>query len=983
MKEQIRPVQSELTINSNPPTLDVRGPRQGRGKDIYMPEPGNGEIGQQPDLKKASGEQKINKPITSDKFLTPEEIEEARKEWEEFNKDRVLDIVEKKTQQEMIDMGIGPVGRGAATWKTKDEDRPINITGYLGKGPDGRDYVSIEGSTTGVPLDEIEYPQETVGNVPKPAGEVGGEGGEPPKEPPTETAAPQEPENENTEEQDSTGRKIDLEGYKEDKLKNIIKEHNNEEGKFEKEDLARYLDELRRGVRELRDAGSIDADEANKLISEFNTRIVRAFMASGDRERYGFYLMNKDVIELGKDPIVWLDSQFDILYKLTQEGQELNSPLVNRMQNVVGDAITYVQYNKPELLDRFQSLFTVRFNLIQMRTAMGYKDIESVKSSAFKLGVHGLFLGLGLENGRVESMFNRFQEIMQSERLKLPEFHLTPEIASKLQEKLIKEQLEMATEGGLFGAPQKEGETIEHLRDRIKLDVVRAVRTAYDIFVSSQRMGVIVARGKHLPGAEAYFSDPIGPLNLYNYEEMLTAKFGFFSLEQQGFLRALKLEIADYYIKDGQIFGITTEDQKEEYGAKLFRDLFKVPDFFTSGWRIQGMLQSLEERLGKEKAQDFALFMRLKDPRANDNEKQLVWEKIIKYKPEEIIGMFREADSKSLEGINGVYSAITNNIDPSLKPTSDEVSNGITVYDKFKDEYAPVIRFLREQGFRQNPPTQIDFANLNSDQKAVIDRLKGDGAGERVEKIFAKMQEYINRDKMVNSILTDHKFAGMLERTWIIDDALLSKMEDTVGGEYIPLSKKFSTEQGGDSLVRSWNDHENAAKAMQALIAFIKNGENSEENIKAAQTFAESINQYNGEGEKARAYAFTRGTYLKLALQNIFLDGMGIRKAPLRIRTTEIERIFGPQAKTISRDEAREILDHERTWFTANVKRDELKNQESVEKAAKLFHYMEMNLEATLGGAIKRRAITFIAFIFLAFGVEINEFRKKLTDVKA
>lgn len=46
---------------------------------------------------------------------------------------------------------------GDAIWKNKDVDQPINIIEDLGTGPDGRHYVKIEGSSSGIPLDEIEY----------------------------------------------------------------------------------------------------------------------------------------------------------------------------------------------------------------------------------------------------------------------------------------------------------------------------------------------------------------------------------------------------------------------------------------------------------------------------------------------------------------------------------------------------------------------------------------------------------------------------------------------------------------------------------------------------------------------------------------------------------------------------------------------------------------------------------------------------------
>lgn len=45
---------------------------------------------------------------------------------------------------------------GAATWKGPETDQPVTVVGYWGE-LDGRYYVEIEGSNTGVPFDEITY----------------------------------------------------------------------------------------------------------------------------------------------------------------------------------------------------------------------------------------------------------------------------------------------------------------------------------------------------------------------------------------------------------------------------------------------------------------------------------------------------------------------------------------------------------------------------------------------------------------------------------------------------------------------------------------------------------------------------------------------------------------------------------------------------------------------------------------------------------
>ena len=44
---------------------------------------------------------------------------------------------------------------GKYIWRAKSDDKIVVVTEYLGKGSDGRDYVRIEGSATGIPLDEL------------------------------------------------------------------------------------------------------------------------------------------------------------------------------------------------------------------------------------------------------------------------------------------------------------------------------------------------------------------------------------------------------------------------------------------------------------------------------------------------------------------------------------------------------------------------------------------------------------------------------------------------------------------------------------------------------------------------------------------------------------------------------------------------------------------------------------------------------------
>ena len=50
---------------------------------------------------------------------------------------------------------------GKYIWHAEDGDRPVVVESYLGE-QDGRHYVRIEGSTTGIPFDECEMEQREV-----------------------------------------------------------------------------------------------------------------------------------------------------------------------------------------------------------------------------------------------------------------------------------------------------------------------------------------------------------------------------------------------------------------------------------------------------------------------------------------------------------------------------------------------------------------------------------------------------------------------------------------------------------------------------------------------------------------------------------------------------------------------------------------------------------------------------------------------------
>jgi len=728
--------------------------------------------------------------------------------------------------------------------------------------------------------------------------------------------------------------------------------------------------------------------------------------AEEQRYRYSLYFTPAEQTILRRNPTEWLDKQFDVLYRFAEEGQELSSPIINGVQNQVSQAVDFVKNYKPEVMSDFLQQFTVRLHLLQMRTAMGYKSMDSVKNAAHELRFHGLLTGMTLENGMVGAMFGRLQDLLEQTRLSANNrHHVMLEDAYRLQKVLIDEQMNLAKRGisgfkdsDLKEIAEKNKDLIasekpndppsgkwsdftwadrmtepeirgywkgkpdgEERVDRIlkvknvNASITRTVRTAYDVFVSTQRMGVVVARGRYLlKDGSRYRSDPIGPLNVYNMEDLSFNRFDMYSVEQEQLVDKIRLDIADaYLVKAHKNLNSLTREQKLDYGKKVFRDLFAVPDQFSSGWRIEGVIQALEERY-KDNANDFALFMRLKisdaENKNSKNYRYKVWEKIKTYRPEEIVRLYRERDNKRLE--NSLYRDLEK-IDDKLKLTAaEEMANRpegepggkgreLTVYDKFKQRYGAVIGLLRQGGYNDElGPRQINLTNLSKDQKEKVNTyLNEEDGAEKLSKLAKAMQDFIGvedigakdpseKSIIINDLCKNEKFSDIYTRTIIVDDALLDKLEDEkpdVNGEsgYVPLSKLIGEQgAGNDTLVRSWNDTANAIEAGNSLIKFIKE-ESLEKRTEEALKFANSASQYNGLGSRGQAECvrYTIGSYLNLARMGMAWDIIGL-KAPFRMPMSEAQRILGVQADALGRDDLRISLDHLRGYLHASVGRD-------------------------------------------------------------
>lgn len=57
---------------------------------------------------------------------------------------------------------VDQFGSVPAIWKNADFDCPIAVTGVLGKDSCGKSYVSVLGSNSGIPLNEIVFKQSVL-----------------------------------------------------------------------------------------------------------------------------------------------------------------------------------------------------------------------------------------------------------------------------------------------------------------------------------------------------------------------------------------------------------------------------------------------------------------------------------------------------------------------------------------------------------------------------------------------------------------------------------------------------------------------------------------------------------------------------------------------------------------------------------------------------------------------------------------------------
>ena len=766
-------------------------------------------------------------------------------------------------------------------------------------------------------------------------------------------------------------------------------------------------------------------EETEKHLDALNSLLLvdRVVNIKGARRAFQLYLAEADFNDLDEDPIDWMERQIDRVYEFSRQGSEMNSPQVAAAQQHIEYAARYMILSKwgkerPDLVRDFSAQFQTRLQVMFQRGTIQRKNMEGAKGLAQNIGVRGIMSTLTFENGLINKVHNRMNELYDDMRLRAPQHHITPDMHAQIQSQLIDEFQGLLRNGIDVATIAGEANMSDIRREKLANSAIRrAVRGAYDHFVASQREAVIVARGTALPNnndLEGILADPSQLFQMFNYEQLLIAKFGLLNYEQQEFFSALKRRYAVSVLngksenivewvrkreklnpnirkveEDGRVRTLGNNDLKEQelikYGGELMKDLFLVNDFYSSPWRLERFMgkkgqirevmryqkakhlfesevssearkamgreeqaQAIKARMHSltldqrnelnEQADSFALFMRLryvqKSPEVGKAAKKIelknTWEKIAKYRPEDVVKIFRELGVKSeLKGLDSAFAKA------GIELTEEESKNGLTLYDKFKDRYGLALRFVREEGFSGRVtglPEQIDFSTIlnRPEYIASFNKAMGLESGDtaeikKVADLFTEFKNFAVDGKTIEKLSSDTRFEGLYNRVYAIDDALLDKVEvvDEDAG-VMALSTRMGSEPAGDAYVRTFNDAENAALAQGAYFGFLR-ADKPEEKIKLALEAGEAASHYSGPHIRALAFRYTAGSYMLMgnvadgnwfSMRTVY-EMLDLKSLPANRKINELKRIFGPDAPVFNHDAMKKFLSDHRGDLTA------------------------------------------------------------------
>jgi len=635
---------------------------------------------------------------------------------------------------------------------------------------------------------------------------------------------------------------------------------------------------------------------------------------------------------------MFVNKWFDALYNSAAGRDAAESPAFESVQKAHQEASVFLASGRtPEEKDRnnkklaeLSRVFDTRIDLLRMSSAISTKSIESIQKGSFGLRAQGLLYGMSLDKGYTSVMYNRLDELMEDERVKAPRGNLTPEMVRRIQKSVIDETMLFTGRTKLVDDTYSEDFDAQQAMGihagKTYADVQRAVRSAYDILVDSQRLAVIAARGQRLPGTKAYYSDAGWAFKAFNLEKYFTAKYGVFNAVDEKFFREVKDDMAQAWMAEKN--QNLTEEQRHKLGDLLFKDIAPAADFFSSGWRIEGITDQLKtyfQAIGAPKGyeENFALFMRIKkaDSNPDHTERTKFWDKAIQYRPEEAIRLLRDRfHPEEQNTLNRKVFSAMQQLDP----------NKTYGYDEFKAEFGAAVRAVREHYMQLRPdadnpnrlPQQVNFAAMTDEQRSMLaSLLDSDGRGAEktgiVTSVYKEMQWYLKDNKVTTEggvFDKDHRFADIYKRTLTVDDALLDVVENIPEGkDMIPVSQIWASDLGGDAYVRTLGDIADAEAAGNSLVKFITATKEKDKFEAAMEAAQKSV--FNGREQQAKVLRHTIVPYMKIAKIPRWAEMLGIENLPFRMPLTRLQEIYGPHAENMDQDKRRHTFDELEALF--------------------------------------------------------------------
>lgn len=795
----------------------------------------------------------------------------------------------------------------------------------------------------------------------------------------------------------------------------------------------------------------------------------------------------------GKGAQQWLLSKLDLLYETSAAGQELDSQVMADLQRQIGGALAYINYHfkgRRDISQEFINNFTHRQKLMIMRVVIGGRDPKPLRGAGQQLGMDGLLSSFAFEDQNVRRVFLRMNEKLDDMRTNVREAGFTKKVSAEMVARM-RRQIEddefelfrrmrenspywhLASNGAVIDRETYgQNDNLEAARLRAARNAIRrAERTAYDLFVATQREAIIVGRGKQpIDQTEGYNSVPSGLFSFFNPEAMMWGGWEMRNGDAAKFFDALKKNIANDALEERGINPKHVHDvDKIEYGSMLIRELSPIADVFSGGWRRTPIMQQMEHLmlfksmaaprieqwraqvqqnhptlsltrenikdllngrqtiLGQDaagndvifnpqndiqalrdefkaaytevydireaikrheinhatgkpytledsqhydsmvRAKDFGLFMQLRGEADDHNAirqgktreaAKRVWGKIAQSKPEEIIKFLKDKLPVRREGLrwNNELESLERDIQRIMGPewqnnpamnNAIKTGDGETAFNRFKTEFGGVISIIRDNGMKEDIPRVANLANLQPHERIVVDSALGNGAAEKLMKVYQAMQRYIDRhhikdaltgnnEKVLDLLVKDYRFEDLYTRVLALDDVMMDEVEELpqimVDAGVIKVSRQISPDRAGDGYRRTMNDTEDGINANSAFYNFVKE-ESMKTKEEKSMEYAEYLGSANGQATIAKALRYTMGSYLVMQRPDYWWDMMGIRKLPFRIPVSESQRIYGPEGHVMEREEVRKYIDeHLRNKLSESTQHAELKLREEYER---------------------------------------------------